>query len=73
MRQLEKVLWTKGLLLTPQHLQAMYDALEQASDQPIAGPPSGESVDIESAESRAARRNARRAARRERAKGEPST
>lgn len=49
---------------TPVHLRAMLSALEQAADQPIPGPPGAVSEKIESDESRSARRDARRAARR---------
>ena len=51
---------------TPIHLQARRQALEGAKDEPIAGPPQAASSEIESDESRAARREARRAARRQR-------
>lgn len=53
---------------TPEHLRAMRAALDAVADQPVAGPPlAGDSSDIESDESRAARRDERRAARRQRA------
>lgn len=52
---------------TPTHLRAMRQALDAAADQPIAGPSTtGDQQEIESDESRAARRDARRAARRQR-------
>lgn len=51
---------------TPTHLEAMRDALHRARHDPIPGPPQSASADIESDESRAARRDARRAARRQR-------
>lgn len=49
---------------TPDHLRAMAAALAQVKDDPIPGPPSAAGATIESDESRAARRDARRAARR---------
>lgn len=54
---------------TPTHLEAMSKALDRVKDEPIQGPPGVESGEIESNESRAARRDARRAARRERVRG----
>lgn len=53
---------------TPEHIAAMRAALDMAHDEPIAGPPSLQSVNgtIESSESRAARAAERRRERRER-------
>lgn len=53
---------------TPDHIAAMRAALDEAKDEPIAGPPqiNGANGQIESAESRAARAAARRSERRQR-------
>ncbi len=51
---------------TPDHLRAMRQALDAVADQPVSGPAgSGESKEIETDASRAARRDTRRAARRQ--------
>ncbi|HRJ44421.1 MAG TPA: betaine--homocysteine S-methyltransferase [Caldilineaceae bacterium] len=52
---------------TPVHLRAMRQALDAVADQPVVGPPViGDHTDIENDEERAARRDSRRAARRQR-------
>ncbi|MBX2998280.1 MAG: betaine--homocysteine S-methyltransferase [Caldilineaceae bacterium] len=51
---------------TPTHLKAMAAALEGAKDEPILGAGTVNGAEIEDDESRAARRDARRAARRQR-------
>jgi 5-methyltetrahydrofolate--homocysteine methyltransferase len=51
---------------TPTHLKAMAAALERVKDEPIPGAGTTIGADIEDDESRAARRDARRAARRQR-------
>lgn len=52
---------------TPAHLRAMRAALDAVADQPIAGPPAAGAAgsNIETDESRASRRDSRRAARRQ--------
>jgi 5-methyltetrahydrofolate--homocysteine methyltransferase len=52
---------------TPRHIAAMRARLDSAAGQPISGPPPLEETRIESAESRAARAEERRQARRQRA------
>jgi len=52
---------------TPAHLRSMAAALEQAKDEQVQGPVTARGIEIESDESRAARRDERRAARRQQA------